>query len=190
MPSDPSTQPDLVPDDLGSLDLAALGDFVDTADAEVTKYELRFILNTDKIRALDSSEHPLTWNSIRFGSQEAQQIPDDERGIYAFVVSNLQDFLPPHGYIMYIGIAGRDSDRSLRARYRDYLMQSKILERPRVARMIERWLPLLRFHYATVGAEVTSEDLKYLERRLNTAFLPPCSRGDVEADTRQKLAAF
>ena len=104
--------------DLGSLDLTVLADENDAAVASIKKYELRFILNTQKISDLDGTENPLTWKSIGFGKQEIDKVPDDREGVYAFVISDPRVFLPPHGYIMYIGLSGRDSFRSLHDRYR------------------------------------------------------------------------
>ncbi len=48
----------------------------------------------------------LTWDSILYGEEEIEKIPDDKRGIYAFIVCHNSNALPPHGYILYIGIAG------------------------------------------------------------------------------------
>ena len=186
----PSTPSDPTPTDLGSLDLHALKQQNDAATAAIKDYELDFVLNTQNIVDLDISQHPLNWSSIKFGKADIQMVPNDSRGIYAFVISNLRPFLPPHGYIVYIGIAGRDSDRSLRARYRDYFKQSYVQIRAPIRRMIERWHLLLRFHFAPVAENVTSTELKQLEKRLNTAFLPPFNKGDIEADTKKHIAAF
>lgn len=185
-----STPSDTTPANLGSLDLATLGRQNDIALAETKAYEIRFILNTDAILALEPSENPLHWNSIRFGKDEIQEVPDDQRGLYAFIVADRRAFLPPHGYIMYIGISGRNSDRSLRARYLDYFKQSEIQHRPRVKRMIVTWHSILRFHFAPVDDNVTSLELEAMEQRLITAFLPPCSKGEIKADTKAALAAF
>jgi len=38
--------------------------------------------------------------------------------------------------------------------------------------------------------DVSSDDLKELEKQLNTALMPPFSEGDLEADTKQKRRAF
>ena len=176
--------------DLGSLDLRVLADENDAALAALKKYEQHFILNTQKISDLDGSENPLTWNSIRFGKQEIDRVPDDRQGVYAFVVSDPRAFLPPHGYIMYIGLSGRNSFRSLQDRYSDYFKQSEIRRRPRIRRMIVQWHPLLRFHFAPVAGDLPRAELKALEKRLITAFLPPCCRGDIEADTRKMMDAF
>ena len=165
--------------------------FVDAATHEIANYELgHIVFNTERILALDDPGYLLEWKSIRFGTEQVQDVPKNERGVYAFIVAHSQDFLPPHGYVMYIGIAGKNSNRPLRDRYRDYLNPTNVLARPRIARMISRWRHVLRFHFAAVGNDVSTEQLQAFETRMNTAFLPPCSKGDIEADTKKKRAAF
>ena len=91
---------------------------------------------------------------------------------------------------MYIGIAGRDSDRPLRARYKDYLNERKVMKRKTIARMIGTWHSVLRFFFAPVDADVSPSDLKTLERQLNTALLPPFSVGNLEAKIKATRSAF
>lgn len=91
---------------------------------------------------------------------------------------------------MYIGIAGRRSERSLKARYKDYLNPQKVIKRERIARMIANWQDVLRFYFAPVDSGITSTQLEKMEAQLNSAMLPPCSDGDLEADTKSKRRAF
>lgn len=132
----------------------------------------------------------LSWDSICFGDEELDRVPNDKRGVYAFAVCHKDEVLPPHGYILYIGIAGRDSERALRDRYKDYLNVKKVMKRDRIALMIGTWKQVLRFYFAPVGDEVSSEDLKAMEQQLITALMPPFSVGDLDADTRRKRRAF
>lgn len=110
--------------------------------------------------------------------------------MYAFAIHIQSDALPTHGYILYIGIAGKDSERSLRERYRDYLTESHIIGRPKVRRMIVRWSSVLHFFFAPVESDVSSDYLKEIEKQLNTAFLPPFSPGDIEAGVGPSIRAF
>ena len=162
----------------------------DLALRELAAYRFNLLLDTRVILGLSEHEHPLNWNSIGFGANEIDKVPDDKRGIYAFVISDQRTFLPPHGYVMYIGIAGRNSNRSLRARYEDYLITSQVVRRPLINALITRWCPILRFHFAPVSADISSPQLKSIERRLITAFLPPCCQNDVEGIIRRRVAAF
>ena len=166
-----------------------LDDFVN-ASAEQLKYRFTLVLQPDRLTAADSALQRLAWDSIPYGPDEIHRIPDDKRGIYAFAISYPSDALPPHSYILYIGIAGRDSRRSLRARYRDYLNRRSLLKRERIARMVVCWGSILRFFFAPVEEAVSSEDLKNIERELNSAFMPPFSISDLDAETRQMKRAF
>ena len=103
------------------------------------------------------------------------------RGIYAFVVSHSNSVLPHHGYVLYVGIAGKNSNRSLRDRYADYLNTKIILSRDRVCAMIAGWAEVLHFVYAPVECSVSSDDLIALEKEISGALLPPFSPGDREA---------
>ena len=170
--------------------MGALARENDAAILEFKAYEIEFVLNTQKILSLDAAENPLTWNSIKFGAEEKENVPNDKGGVYAFVISHQRNFLPPNGYIMYIGITGENSNRSLRDRYGEYLMTSQVKRRPQITRMIVQWHPILRFHFAPVADDFPSEQLRALEKRLITAFMPPCCKNDMTADTRRKKAAF
>ncbi len=157
--------------------------------AQARAYEIEFILNTDKIVGLDSSDNPLRWRSIPFSPDQRHKLLE-KRGIYAFVIADRRRFLPSHGYIMYIGISGANSNRSLRERYTDYFKNSEVRRRPHIRHMIVQWLPILHFHFAPVADQVSPAQLKAIESRLITAFLPPCCKDDIEAGTRRAVAAF
>jgi len=172
------------------LDLGSLVDFANEATDEIAKFTVSIILSPDKMMAGEHVLPALAWDSISYGDEELEKVPADKRGVYAFAVCENNAVLPPHGYILYIGIAGRDSQRSLRDRYRDYLNTKKVMKRARIARMIGTWHQVLRFFFAPVGDEFSSDDLKTLEQQLNTALIPPFSEGDLEADTKQKRRAF
>ncbi len=172
------------------MDLSAITDFVDQANEEIGKFQVQMILSPGKL-AFDSFNVPsLNWDSIKYGPSEIDKIPEDKRGVYAFSISQPSQVLPPHGHILYIGIAGRRSNRSLKARYEDYLNPQKVIKRARIARMIGTWHDVLRFHFAPIDDSMTSEELEQLEQDLNTALLPPFSEGDLEADTKMKRRAF
>lgn len=169
-----------------------LRDFANEANLEFGNFRLQFILSPDKMRRDDFDVDELCWDSIHFGDRaEVSKIPDDKRGIYALAICHPSKVLPPHGYVIYIGIAGQKSNRSLRERYKDYLNQGRVQkERPRLARAIGVWQDVLRFYFAPVGPRLSSKDLERLEKQVNTALLPPCSPGDLEASTKQKIRAF
>ena len=168
-----------------------LADVVDEAALHIAKYKFEVILSTQKLMEDQFKIENLEWDSISFDDDtELTKIPDDKRGVYAFAICHESNVLPPHGYILYIGIAGRDSMRSLRARYRDYLNDKKVRKRDNILRIIGTWYEVLRFFFAPVEDDFSSEDLKRLERKLNTALLPPFVEGDIDADTKRMRRAF
>lgn len=167
-------------------------DFANDSNQEVGNFRLKFILSPDKMKRDDYDVEELTWNSIHFGdAAEIEKIPNDKRGIYALAICHPNKVLPPHGYVIYIGIAGRRSDRPLQDRYKDYLNEKRVQkERPHLAYAIGTWQDVLRFYFAPVNDELSSEDLEKLEEKMNTALMPPCSLSDLEADTKHRRRAF
>ena len=52
--------------------------------------------------------------------------------------------------------------------------------------MIGTWHNVLRFYFAPVEDDVSTEDLQEIEKQLNTALMPTFSEGDLEADVKKK----
>ena len=173
------------------MDLKLLKDFVNEAYDQLGKYKIEVTLVPEQMMTQEYDVNLLEWNSVLFDNNDGlNEIPDDKRGIYAFAVSKSNKVLPPHGYILYIGIAGKDSNRSLRERYKDYLNARSVLKREGIAKMIVNWHKVLYFYFAPVDENITSEVLKKLEKQLNTALIPPFSINDLEADVKKKKRAF
>lgn len=161
-------------------------DFVRSVD-ELKSSDVSFVLHPDAWRRCTGLKY-LKWDEVRF-TQAARTSISSERGIYAFIVRPTGAGFPPHGYLMYIGITGDSSARrSLRRRYANYLTEQQILKRPAIHYMLTKWRDDVYFCYASVPDRRIS--LARLEKRLNDAFLPPCSKNDLSADIRQKRAAF
>ena len=173
-----------------AIDFDDIDDFARGAVEAIAQFKLEFILPSDRLIDENYPLAELEWHSVPYGADNLGAVPDDRRGIYAFAICKESVVLPPHCYVLYIGIAGRKSDRSLRARYSDYLNAKKILKRDRIARMIGTWRSVLRFYYAPVDNDVTSEQLEELERELNGTLLPPLSEGDLEAGIKRQRRAF
>ncbi len=170
--------------------LDSLIDFANEATQEVAKYTVSVTLSPAEMLKGGYIVSSLAWDSISYGGTEIEKVPNDKRGVYAFAICQQSAVLPPHGYILYIGIAGRNSQRPLRERYRDYLNEKKVIRRDRIARMIGTWHKVLRFFFAPVDDDVSSDELVALEKQLNTALMPPFSEGDLTADIKRKRKAF
>lgn len=168
-------------------------DFASDANKKIGNYRIeRFILSPESLQRRSFSVSSLSWQSIKYGAEaEVAKVPDDRRGVYAFALCEHSAVLPPHNYVLYIGIAGaRKSKRSLRARYKDYLSAAQVIKRSRIAHMIGTWHQVLRFYFAPVDDKLPSAELEKLERQLNTALMPPFSENDLEAETKKKRRAF
>ena len=172
------------------MNLDDLIDFANDLHADISRYERSFILNPARLQADNFAVANLDWQAIQYGPATEEQVPDDQRGIYAFAVRVESAVLPPHGYILYLGIAGRDSNRSLRERYQDYLNMNKVRKRVGIARMIADWHEVLQFIFAPVDDAFSSQDLQRLEIQLNTALIPPYSEQDIDADVRSRRRAW
>ena len=172
------------------MNLKLIEDLANDSAEEFGKYIFNIMLPPRQLMAVQYQIDKLDWHSISYGEEGLSKIPDDKRGIYAFAICYRNDVLPPHGYILYIGIAGRNSYRSLRERYKDYLNERKVRKRSRILRMIGNWHEVLRFYFAPIDDDISSEDLKKMEQQLISALLPPFSVGDLDAETGRKVRAF
>jgi hypothetical protein len=167
-----------------------LEDFANKGSEEISKFQLGFVLSPDRILTDDLGVGELDWESIKFGDVGVDKDSFDKRGIYAFVLKRRSLILPEHGYVLYIGIAGRRSTRTIRQRYSEYLNSKKVMKRPKIARMIGTWHSVLEFFFAPIDDDITSEQLELIEEKLNTALLPPFSTGDLEGEVRALRGAF
>lgn len=165
-------------------------DFNRGVNEEIAAFSTRVFLNPDKMLVDDFTVSKLVWHTIKFETGDIKQVPDDKRGVYAFSVQVESQVLPPHGYILYMGIAGRNSSRSLRERYQDYLYPKKVIKRAAISRVMGNWRRVLQFVFAPVDDTVTTEDLERLEIQLNTALIPPYSVMDIDAEVRAQRRAW
>ncbi len=92
--------------------------------------------------------------------------------------------LPPHGYIMYVGITGNDSGGTLYKRYQRYWYEFKTKGgRPAVFYMMDNWRDDLFFHF--VPLPNTFIDLSKIEKSFINAVLPPVNKADIVAEPQQ-----
>lgn len=169
------------------MDFSSLIDIVDDADNELGKYRIEFILAPKKLEFANYAFQNIPWQSVKFSKNLINNVPDTHRGVYAFAINQTSAILPPHNYIVYIGIAGRNSDRSLRARYKDYFDERKLAKRGGlVMKMVARWQDYLTFYFWPIDDNITTQDLQLIEEQLNTALLPPFSTGDIAVETKKK----
>jgi hypothetical protein len=129
----------------------------------------------------------LDWQKQKFGKAALGSIPK-ERGIYAFTIELTKAQLPPHGYILYVGIAGDHSNATLQARYGQYLRDlQKENGRPAVVYMLKNWSDHLFFNFVPLPDQAV--DLAKMERDLLNSVMPPVNKGDFSAEIRAAKAA-
>src|SRR3989304_4240859 len=59
----------------------------------------------------------LSWHIVRFDAESVKDVPDDQRGIYSFVVQPGIADHPACSYLLYVG----QTVRNFRVRYEEYL---------------------------------------------------------------------
>ena len=160
-----------------------------THPASTRIYKQDFLLLTEQWDTYIEPTIPLNWKCVKFERDNVNQIPT-KKGIYAFFVEPRITHFPSHGYLMYIGQAGYNSNRNLQKRFRDYLNDQKIPgkerahfkspNRERIHFMLTAWADYLYFYYAEI--DPTQIDLAQLERKLLDTFIPPFSEGGYSAE--------
>jgi hypothetical protein len=160
-------------------------DFVQETDA-LKSFALRFVLSSRHWEAF-SCPTSLSWQNMKFDRTNAKAVPA-VTGIYAFIVENRDPQLPPHGYVMYIGITKTDGGGNLRKRYGNYINEKRILKRPKIHYMLNKWEKNLYFYYAEVSDPKC--DIGDLEQRLCDAMIPPYNQNDFSAKIRKQVRAF
>lgn len=148
-----------------------------------------FFLDLKKWRAF-RSRYRLDWQKVRFDEAGQATVPK-ERGIYAFTAELSPAKLPAHGYILYVGITGDESEAAnLYKRYGQYLAnQRKEDGRPAVSFMLQNWAGDLFFNFVPLPNKTIN--LARIESSFINALMPPTNKRDIEADLRAaKAAAF
>jgi hypothetical protein len=129
----------------------------------------------------------LDWQKARFEQANLAVIPK-ERGIYAFTIELASAKLPPHGYILYVGITGDDSDANLYKRYSQYLLNLKNEDgRPAVVYMMKNWSGDLFFNFVPLPNK--SVNLEKIESAFINSVMPPINKRDFSAEIRAAKAA-
>ncbi|MEE9454666.1 MAG: hypothetical protein V3V13_09835 [Paracoccaceae bacterium] len=172
------------------VDINQLEEYNDSAIENFVRYKVNHSISPIRLKKNPFKVANLDWSHVPYGDGQVDDVPDDKRGIYAFSITTDSPVLPPHGYILYIGIAGHNSMRSLRSRYKDYLNTKKVIKRAHINRMIVTWNDVLRFCFAPINNDVSAADLIELEKELNDALMPPFSRGDMSAELKAARRAF
>ncbi len=142
-------------------------------------YKQNFLLLTPQWDSYTDPPIPLNWKCVKFEENNANQIPT-KKGVYAFFVEPRIAEFPSHGYLMYIGQTGHNSERNLRKRFRDYLSEKRKPERPLIHFMLTTWESYLYFYYIEI--DPSELNIKKLEQKLLDTFIPPFSQAGYSAE--------
>ena len=144
-------------------------DWIDAAAKDALIYKRAFLMWTTQ---WDNYPNPiaLNWKCVKFEKGNKNQIPS-EKGIYAFFVEPRIANFPSHGYLMYIGQTGQDSNHNLRKRFGNYINKGEGKKRRGIKFMLNTWKSYLYFYYVEVDPDQIN--LEQLEQILLDTFIPP-----------------
>jgi hypothetical protein len=132
----------------------------------------RMVLSPEHWR-MGSLPVTLNWTAVAFDESNVEEIPEDVRGVYSFVVQPGIAQHPACSYLLYIGMT---SQQNFRTRFRQYIRDSKAGDtsrRAHITEMLEKWAGFLWFAYAPV----LQEDLIIpIENTLLSSYLPPSNK--------------
>lgn len=123
------------------------------------------------------------WQAVPFGQASLSAVPEDQRGVYSFVVKPGIADHPECAYLLYVGMV---KDQFFRDRFRQYLRERDAGDRSRrihVTQMLLKWDGFLWFCYAPIEDE---DNIVPAEDALLAAYLPPCNK-DFPANVRSEL---
>ena len=144
---------------------------IDRASARLLREQTwQFTLSPTLWNDLDLPQ-PLNWKHSKFDNTSIEQIPDNEIGVYAFVlepsIANLNV-----GYLLYVG---ETKKQNFRKRFCQYLRYQKEIRtnRPLVKQMLTTWPDHLTFYYSPIDDR---DIIRPIEDQLIAAFKPPVCR--------------
>lgn len=140
-------------------------------EPEVRSYRVdRFILYPNYWNSYPNALH-LNWTGLKFTEENKENVPNDQKGVYSFVVDSGIANHPSCRYLFYIG---KTDKQDFRTRYNQYLREeSSRKPRRHIVRMIKKWPEHLWFYYAPV---LEDSIIQQLEDDLLSAFIPPMNR--------------
>lgn len=115
----------------------------------------------------------LDWKPVQFHRSNLPKVPDDQKGVYTFVIQPGIANHPHCAYLMYVGMV---KDQSFRDRFAQYLDEQRAGENSRrvhVTELLCKWDGFLWFCFAPMKDQNRIEPM---EDALLAAYLPPSNR--------------
>jgi len=107
------------------------------------------------------------WKSVPFNRASAKDVPNDQHGVYSFILCPSVAAHPKNHFVLYVGKA---DTMTLRARFRSYFDDMKRVKRPKICFALNMWDGYLEFCFTTVRHPA---DIVTVESRMLDALLPP-----------------
>jgi len=148
------------------------------------KYHIDRLVLSPERWATYANRTPLSWMIVRFNEQQQNLVPDDKGGVYSFIVKPGIANHPECAFLLYVGMAQK---QSLRKRFKQYFQERNARKgRPKIRKMLNTWDHHLWFCYATIEDKCRIHDV---EQSLIGAYLPPYN-DQFPAEIREALKAW
>jgi hypothetical protein len=152
---------------------------------DLRDFEVKNIVMAPKYWKKFPGDIHLNWKHEPFGTAHIDSIPDNQYGVYSFVIGGGISGHPACGCLLYVGKA---ADQSFKNRYAQYLKERKRrrrTDRIKVAWALTQWDGHISFYYAPVpNADANAIDR--IESELLKALLPPLNE-QFPAEVRDKV---
>ncbi|MFA6057840.1 MAG: hypothetical protein WC756_06565 [Taibaiella sp.] len=124
----------------------------------------------------------LNWTEVPFNGTQAINVPNNQKGIYCFVMKPVFGQLFESRYLFYVG----KTTRNFRARFKEYLNDAagKGKPRPKVYTMLKLWNGYLHFYFAPIPNNV---DITDCEVKLLNTFVPKVNTDIPKAKIKAEL---
>lgn len=118
------------------------------------------------------------WKSVPFDENASAQVPNDEHGLYTFVLSPKVADHPMNHFILYIGKADK---MTLRQRFMSYFQEMRKIKRPPICYVLNKYSGYIHFCFTKV---INENEIESGEDSLLAALMPPCN-SDFPAEVSQ-----
>lgn len=134
----------------------------------------------------------LSWTTVRYCEAAKNGHIDDldkhRIGIYVFIARPEHQIMSLPHFVLYVGIAGENSNRSLRDRLRDYFRIRQIQKRENIHKFLQLYYHETYIMYTYFDGP--SEDLKALEVALHEFFQPKIPIREYSPETKSARRAW
>jgi hypothetical protein len=107
------------------------------------------------------------WNAVPFDRKSASQVPDNEHGLYTFILCPNVASHPKNHFVLYVGKADKTT---LRQRFQNYFQEKNKVKRPHICHALNKYDGHLEFCFTTVASQA---DIQAGEDALLIALMPP-----------------